>query len=91
MTDPAFVLLGVPIELEGANGSEGGEGRVEDNKVDIVAQVDPGADENGEVWEDQRGVEIIEGFGRLWTLAVSCCRASGESERKIDLPRGRSR
>lgn len=59
LADPAFVLLGVPIEVEGADGAEGGEGGVEDDEVDVVAEVDPDADEESEEGEDEGGVEVV--------------------------------
>ena len=65
MTDPAFVLLGVPVELEGTNGAEGGEGGVDDDEIDVVPEVDPDADEEAEPREDERGVQVVEGFGGL--------------------------
>ena len=65
LRDPAFILLGLPIELEGADGAESGEDGVEDYEVHVVAEVDPDADEEGEVGEDDGGVYVIEGFGCL--------------------------
>ena len=65
LADPAFILLGVPVEIEGADGAEGGEGGIEDDEVDVVAEVDPDADEEGEEGEDEGGVEVVEGFGGL--------------------------
>ena len=65
MADPAFILLGVPVEFEGADGAEGGEGGVEDDEVDVVAEVDPDADEEGEKGEYEGGVEVVQGFGCL--------------------------
>lgn len=60
-----LVLLGLPIELERAYGAEIGEGRVEEDQVDVVAQVDPDEDEEAEVGSDDGGVEVIECFGGL--------------------------
>lgn len=59
LADPAFVLLGVPVEVEGANGAEGGEGGVEDDEIDVVPEVDPDADEEGEEGEYEGGVEVV--------------------------------
>ena len=72
MTDPAFILLGIPVEIEGADGAEGGEGGVEDDEVDVVAEVDPDADEEGEEGEDEGGVEVVEGFGGLEKQSERC-------------------
>jgi len=52
LTDPTFVLFGIPVELEGADGGEGGEYGVQDDDVDVVPEVDPDADKEGEVGED---------------------------------------
>ena len=65
MAERAFILLGVPVEFEGANSAEGGEGGVEDDEVDVVAEVDPDADEEGEEGEDEGGVKVVQGFGCL--------------------------
>ena len=74
LADPAFILLGIPVEVEGANGAEGGEGGVEDDEVDVVAEIDPDADEEGEEGEDEGGVEVVEGFGCLKNGASGCQR-----------------
>ena len=58
-------MLGIPVELEGADGAEGGEDGVEDCEIDVVSEVDPDADEEGEVGKDEGGVEVVEGFGSL--------------------------
>lgn len=65
MGDPALVLLGLPIELEGSDGAEFGEGRVEDGQIDVVAQVDPHEDEEAKVGADDGGVEVVECFRSL--------------------------
>ena len=38
---------------------------MEDDEVDVVAEVYPNANEEAEVWEDKGRGEVIEGFGRL--------------------------
>lgn len=65
MADPAFVLLGLPVEGEGADGSEGGGDAVKDAEVDVVPEVDPDADKEGEVGGYDAGVKVREGFGCL--------------------------
>lgn len=65
LADPALVLLRVPVEDVGADGGEFGEGGVQDAEVEVVAQVDPDADEEGEVGDDDGGVDVVEAFGRL--------------------------
>ena len=51
--------MGIPIEFERPDASEGGEGGVEDDEVDVVAEVDPDTDEEGEPGEDEGGVEVV--------------------------------
>ena len=65
LADPALVLLGDPVEVEGADGAEFGEGGVEDDEVEVVAAVDPDADEEGEVGDGDAGVEVAADFGGL--------------------------
>ena len=65
MADPAFVLLGHPIEGVGADGAEFGQRGVQDDEVEIVAAVDPYADEEGEVGDGDGGVEVGADFGGL--------------------------
>ena len=57
--------MGFPIKLEGADGAEGGENGVNDAEVDVVAEVDPDANEHGKIGDDNGGGEVIEGFGCL--------------------------
>lgn len=71
LTEPALVLLGVPVEIEGTDCFEGIEGGVKDDKVDVVTEVDPDAHEEGEVGEDERRGDVIEGFGGLRVDFVS--------------------
>lgn len=80
LTDPAFVLLGIPAELERANGSEGGECCFQDDKIDVVSQVDPDPNEHGEIREDEGGVEVVEGFGRLKGRMLNLPRKRREGE-----------
>ena len=63
--NPALVLLRVPVELEGADGAEGGGDAVEDVDVDVVAQVDPHEHEEDEVRGYNGGIDVGEGFGGL--------------------------
>lgn len=63
--DPALVLLGVPVELEGADGAEFGEGGVDDEEVEVVPAVGPDAGEESEVGGDEGGGEVVEEFGGL--------------------------
>lgn len=68
--------MGFPIEIEGANGGEGGGDAVEDEDVDVVAEVDPDEDEGGEVGGYDAEVEVGEGFGGLW-IALEGARWRG--------------
>lgn len=89
LRDPAFVLLRLPVKLEGADGAEGGEDGVEDYEIHVVAEVDPDADEEGEVGQDEGGVYIVEGFGRLASDQIPECHGTGR--KRVDLQQGRSR
>lgn len=62
LTDPAFVLLGLPVELVGANGAEFGQHGPEDLQVEEMAEVDPHKDEGAKVWYSDDGVQVVEGF-----------------------------
>lgn len=77
MRDPALVLLGLPVEVVGADGGEfagrdGGEGEVagreqglDDDEVEVVPAVGPDDEEAGEVDGGDEGVDVIEEFGGL--------------------------
>lgn len=65
LTDPTFVLLGLPVELVGSNGAEFGQHGPEDLQVEYVAAVDPHNNEGAKVWYSDDGVEIVEGFRGL--------------------------
>lgn len=58
----ALVLLGGPIQFIGADGFEFVELGVEDAQVQVVAQVDPGDNEEAEVGPDKGMIEVVEGF-----------------------------
>ena len=66
---PTFILSGVPVEFVGADGAEGCEHAVEDAEVDVVAEVGPDEDEEGEVGDCDGGGDVVEGFGCLLPLA----------------------
>ena len=65
LTDPAFVLLGIPIELEIPDIAKFSEDGVEDAEIDVVAEVGPDADEKGEVRDCDGRREVVEDFGSL--------------------------
>ena len=65
LADPTFILLRDPIQIKGSNGAELGEGGVKDYKVEVVAAVDPDADEEGEVRDGDGGIEVAADLGRL--------------------------
>ena len=60
--------MGLPIELEGADGAEGGQHGVEDCEIDVVSEVDPGEDEEGVEGDDEGRGEVVEGFGCLISI-----------------------
>ena len=65
MAQAGFILLAGPVEFERAEGLELCEGRVEDDEVDIVAEVGPDGDEEAEVGDCDGGGDVVEGFGGL--------------------------
>ena len=65
MADPALVLLGFPVEFVGTDCGEGGHGGVDDDQVDVVAEVGPDAGEEAEIGDCDWGVEVIQGLGGL--------------------------
>ena len=68
--NPALVLLGGPVELEGPARGEVGEDGDQDAQVDVVAQVDPDADEEDKVGDRDGRAEIVEDLGGLeWQWA----------------------
>lgn len=71
LTERALVLLRLPVQLKGAYGPEGGEDGVEDIEVDVVAKIDPDANEEGKPGHDDGMVRVVEGFGRLFHTIVS--------------------
>lgn len=50
LRDPAFVLLGFPVEFVGADGAEAGQSCPEDVQIQVVAEVEPNTDEEAKVW-----------------------------------------
>lgn len=75
LADPAFVLLRVPVEGEGAHVGEGAPGEddgADDEEVEVVAEVDPDADEEGEVRDGDGGGEVVECFGCLCAASSYC-------------------
>lgn len=65
MTEGGFVLLAGPVEFERAEGLKLREGCVEDDEINVVAEVGPDADEETKVGDGDGGVEVVEGFGGL--------------------------
>jgi hypothetical protein len=63
--DPAFVLFGFPVEFVGADSFEFIEFGPEYFEVEVMAEVDPCEDEEGEVRADEGVVEVVEGFRGL--------------------------
>lgn len=65
MRDPTLVLLSLPVELKGTDGAEGGEGGVDDEEIDVVAEIDPDQDEEGEERDHDWGGNVVERFRSL--------------------------
>jgi len=65
LTDPAFVLLSLPIQLERANRTKFGKRGPEDPEIEIVPEVDPDTNKEGEIRADNDGIEVVECFGGL--------------------------
>ena len=63
LTDPALVLLSLPVQFERTDSAELGQDGPEDLQVQEVAQVDPPADEHGEVGRGDDCVEVVQCFG----------------------------
>lgn len=71
MADPAFVLLGFPVEVVRPDcgefsGADVGEGEFageeegfDDDEVEVVAAVGPDAEEGGEVGGGDAGVDVV--------------------------------
>lgn len=66
LRDPAFVLLGLPVEFEWADGGKFGDNRPEYFEVQVMSHVCPDTHEQEEIGADEGGVEIVEDFGRLF-------------------------
>lgn len=66
LRDPALVLLRRPVELKGPHAREAGRDRVQDDDVEVVAQVDPGGHEDDEVRVYDAELEVRCDFGGLW-------------------------
>lgn len=65
-----FIDLPLPVEVPGTEGAEGGEDGVEDAEVDVVAHVDPDADEGDKPGHGDGRVDVVEGFGHLGALSA---------------------
>ena len=65
LRDPAFVLLGFPVQFVGTDGAEFSQDGPEDVQIQVVAEVEPDADESYEVRACDGRVEVVEDFGGL--------------------------
>lgn len=54
LRDPAFVLLGFPVEFIGADCAETGQGCPKNMQIEIVAEVEPDTDKETKVWASDR-------------------------------------
>lgn len=59
MREGRLILLGLPDQLVRTNGFELVELGDQDLDVEVVAQVDPGEDEDAEVGADKRVVDVV--------------------------------
>ena len=59
MSQTAFVLLGFPVEIKGADGGKGGEGGVDDAEINVMTEVDPDGHEDGEVRDGDGGLDVM--------------------------------
>lgn len=66
LTDPTFILLCLPVQVEWSDGTELGENGPKNLQVDVVAQVYPDSDKGSEVRWCNVGIEIVECFGGLF-------------------------
>lgn len=60
LTDPAFVLLCFPVQLERPDSPELGQNGPEDFQVDDVPKVDPCDNERAEVGHGEDGIEVVQ-------------------------------
>lgn len=58
-------MFGCPIQLIWADSLKLVELRIEDTEVQVVAKINPGKDEEAEVWPNEWMVQVVEGFGCL--------------------------
>lgn len=65
LTNPTFILLGLPIQFIGADGAKLCEDGPENFQVDDMAHVDPNGHKERNVWSDEHRVQVIEQFGCL--------------------------
>jgi hypothetical protein len=65
LRDPAFVLLGFPVEFERPNGLEISQDGVEDREINVVTEVAPDYHEDEKVRSHKVGVDVVETFRGL--------------------------
>lgn len=70
MTDPALILLSLPVQFKRSHGPEGSKDGPEDFKVEVVAHINPDANKDTEVRCYERGIQIIERLGSLYNVAL---------------------
>lgn len=80
-------MLCLPVELERADVAELSEGRPKDAEINIVPQIDPDHNEEGEVGSHDYGIEVVEGFGGLLQIHECGSCANGGV---YCLPQGRN-
>ena len=90
LADPTFVLLRDPIQLKGPDGAEFGQRSVQDDDVEVVAAIDPDADEEGEVGDGNGGVEVAADFGRLSKERLLVKHLRGQGKLIMDSRQGKN-
>ena len=63
LAEGTLVLLGLPVELEGADRTELGEERPNDLEINKVAEVDPGSHEDAVEGDGNGVIEVVESLG----------------------------
>jgi len=67
----AFILLGFPVKFIWSDCLKFVKLRIEDNQIEIVAQIYPCADEEGKVGSYYRRIKVVQGFGSLLLLVMT--------------------
>ena len=88
LTNPAFVLLRFPVQLEWSDGAELGQDGPQNAQIEPVTHIDPDTNEETKVGLRQRVVQVVENLGRLRASLVPYFPTPFHE--KIGLPQGKS-